>query len=397
MRLILFCCLFLYSLSTIAQPVNAKAEWRVATASPIVGDACIDAGNIYFGNEAGKVFCQALKNGKLIWEKQLPGAVRSKPAVVNGSLIINCNNGVLYELNKSTGEIIWEFSTKGEKQYDFWDYYRSSPVHVNGLIYFGSGDYHVYAIDAVTGKERWKFATGGIVHADPAIQNDMLYIGSYDGKFYALNATTGQQLWQFKTIGDRNFPRGEVQKAALVTNEAVIFGSRDYNIYALNKSNGIGLWNMKEIGSWITATPLLHKNNLFFGTSDTHAFYSSSAEDGTVKWKTPIPFRSYNTPLVADSLILAGCFNGMLYAFDVTTGKIHWQFQTDGSKKNYSTVYDANGHFRKDFVMYGDNKVTGAAEKKIFDLGAVLATPVQHNGMLYFGATDGTFYAVKQP
>lgn len=41
--------------------------------------------------------------------------------------------------------------------------------------------------------------------------------------------------------------------------------------------------------------------------------------------------------------------------------------------------------------------VEAAAEWRNRAAISVLATPVLHHGILYFGATDGNFYAVKQP
>src|SRR5205823_6681098 len=142
---------------------------------------------------------------------------------------------------------------------------------------------------------------------------DTLYIGSFDGNFYSINNSTGKLMWKFKTIGDRFFPKGEIQKAALVTVDAVYFGSRDYNLYALNKHTGEGLWDMKEYGSWIVATPLEKNDKLFFGTSDSHAFYSLNNFYGEQQWKTALPMRSYDTPVSFDTLIIAGCYNEYLY------------------------------------------------------------------------------------
>jgi len=241
----------------------------------------------------------------------------------------------------------------------------------------------------------WKHQTGGKITATPCIQQSNAYYGSEDGNVYCTSITTGKTIWKFKTIGDRFFPKGEIQKAALVTSDAVYFGSRDYNLYALNKSTGTGLWNMKEYGSWIIATPLEKEKRIFFGTSDSHAFYSLNNFYGEIQWKAALPLRSYNTPVGYDTLIFAGCFDGCIYGFGQSTGKIQWKFQTDGSKKNYATVYDSTGHFRKDFTIYGNDSTTVASEQKIMNLGAILSTPVIKEGILYCGSADGCLYAVK--
>lgn len=396
MRLLIPVFLFCFEICAHAQTSSGgKLLWKYQSAAGIIGGACAGGHNqLFFGDTTGNLYSLSVsgKTQKLL--AKLPAGILSTPAVAGNRLFVYCNNGILYSLDLKTGATVWQFNTGGEKQYDFWDYYRSSPLYADGLLYFGSGDQHIYAVEAATGKEKWKFKTGGIVHADPVLSNDTLYIGSYDGKMYALSAGSGQLIWEFKTVGDRYFPKGEIQKAALIAGDAVIAGSRDFNIYAISKSSGTCLWNRKEAGSWIIATPILHNGNIFYGTSDSHSFYSTSQEDGSTNWKVPIPFRSYNTPVVFDSRLFAGCFNGILYELDPASGKVLWQFSTVGKRKNGQTIFDASDQLRKDFKMYGNEEETARAERMIFNVGAILATPLLRDGVLYFGATDGYFYAL---
>jgi len=394
----IFCAFALWFIAIIplhAQTQTGKLVWRHKTGDRIIATPQLDDQNIYYGSTDGYVYCNDQKSGKLQWKVNLGNPIRSSAAIGDGKIFSGCEDGNIYALNAKTGAIEWAFKTKGEKVYDLWDYYRSSPCYHQGKIFVGSGDGNIYCINAADGKERWHFSTGGVVHADPVFDKDMLYIGSFDGYFYALDADNGRLLWKFKTIGDRYFPKGEIQKAALVTHDALYFGSRDFNLYALDKKTGTGLWNMKESGSWIIATPLEKDGKLFFGTSDSHVFYSLGSFSGETQWKTSIPLRSYDTPAAYDTLVFAGCYNGYVYGFGQKTGKITWSFQTDGSKKNYASVYDTDGHFRKDFSIYGDDATTQASEQKILDLGSILSAPVIKDGMVYFGSTDGNLYAVR--
>ena len=233
-------------------------------------------------------------------------------------------------------------------------------------------------------------------HADTVIVRDTLYIGSFDGFLYCINSLNGKLLWKFKTIGDRFFPKGEIQKAVLIKGDDLYFGSRDYNLYALNRITGTGLWNRKEAGSWIIATPFEKNGKLYYGTSDSHSFYAVNSFNGEVHWKKPLNMRVYGTAASFDTLIFSGCFNGFLYGFDEQTGKIAWNFQTMGSKEKYDSVYDTTGQFRKDFVMYSkDEKISLQAEQKILALGSIISSPVISDGVIYFASTDGNLYSVR--
>ncbi|WP_411030705.1 PQQ-binding-like beta-propeller repeat protein [Spongiimicrobium sp. 3-5] len=189
------------------------------------------------------------------------------------------------------------------------------------------------------------------------------------------------------------FPKGEVQKAALIDDGIVYFGSRDYNIYALDATTGTGNWNMKEPGGWVIATPTVYKENVYFGTSDGHAFYAMNKKSGKLLWKTPLAMRAYGAATVDNDIIYFGTFDGKLLGLDYASGKVKWEFQTDKSKQNYHTIYDETGHFKKGFQLYGPNYL--ATEKKIHALGSILSTPVIKEKVVYFGSSDGNYYAVK--
>lgn len=378
-----------------AQPRSGKELWRFQSGDKIMATPLLTEQYLYYGNMHGHVFCHRLEDGKLMWTAPLGKPVSATAGTGEGKVFVSCEDGKIYALDTANGRVLWTFATKGEKAYDLWDYYRSAPVYYKGNVFAGSGDGNIYCINASNGRKRWHFATNGIVHADPVIDNDTVYIGSFDGYFYALKADNGRLIWKFKTVGDRSFPLGEIQKAALVTGNALYFGSRDYNIYALDKKTGTGLWNMKERGSWVTATPFEKDGQLYFGTSDTHAFYSLGNLSGKIRWKTAIPMRSYTTPATSDTLIFAGCHNGMLYGFGQHSGEVKWRFQTAASNKHYATVYAPDGHFRKDFRLYGDDATNNAAEQLLYQLGAILSSPVVKNGVIYFGSTDGCMYAVR--
>ena len=373
-----------------------KVLWKFNTPGRIYSSPTIDGNLVFIGSGDHKLYALDKVTGKKAWEFKTGGTVHSTPAVRGNLVFVGSADGSLYALNKSTGKPVWIFKSEGEKSYDLWDYYLSSPRVAGNSIFWGSGDSHVYALESTTGVLKWKFKTGDAIHAAPTVDNGVVYIGSFDGRFYALDAESGQPVWKFQTVGDTYFPKGEIQQAAAVHDGVVYFGSRDYNIYALDTKTGRGKWNMKERGSWIVAPPLLFKDKVYFGTSDTHAFYCLSKEDGEVKWKLPLNMRVYGEAIIHENLVYFGCFNGKLYGVDHATGQVKWEFQTENSRKNYSSIFNDAGHFRDDFVLYGKTMSdTEKSENKIHALGAILSKPVIENQTIYFGSSDGSLYAVK--
>jgi outer membrane protein assembly factor BamB len=385
--------LLLYALTSISVFAQNDLLWRFPTDSAIYSTPVISGDHVYFGSSDTYLYSLTKSGGKLNWKFKTNGKVNSSVAATEKSVLFSSMDGKIYAVNKTNGALQWTFKTRGEQRYDLWDYYLSSPVVHNQVVYDGSGDSSIYALDAVNGKKIWQYKTNGIVHATPVIKDSTVFVGSYDGWFYALDSKNGNLRWKFKTVGDAYFPKGEIQKAAIIHKNTIYFGSRDFNIYALDLVTGTGRWNMKERGSWVIATPHFYNDNIYFGTSDTHRFYAMNAESGEIKWTLPINMRVYGTASSIGNQIIFGSFNGKIYFVDAETGQVNSTFQTPESKKSYAGLFDANDHLRKDVDLYGNEYLL--TEKKILALGSIVSSPVADNNMLYFGDTNGYFYALK--
>lgn len=386
---------FLFFLLFGSFPGHATDDtaWTFKTGGRVYSTPLIIGGAVYFGSGDQHFYALEKQTGVLKWSIKTEGPVHSSATVSGDLLYFGSADGALYAVDRNTGKLAWKFNSNGERMNGLWDYYQSSPAVVDELVYWGSGDGHLYAVDAASGALKWKFDTGDIVHASPVVSGDKVFIGGFDGHMYAFNKRDGSLDWKFKTVGASYFPKGEIQRAALVENDTVYFGSRDYNIYALDANTGRGKWNMKQPRGWIIATPVEHEGNIFFGTSDAHIFYSMNKESGEVNWTIPLNMRVYGSAVIYGDLVYFGTFDGKLLGVDQETGVTKWQFETPSSRKNYHTVYDENGHFKEGFVLYGADYQT--PERMIHSLGSILSSPVIDDGLIYFGSSDGHLYAVK--
>jgi len=390
-----FTFVFLLLVGIVSSPVKADLKWQFETDGRVYSTPLIAGDRIYFGSGDHRFYAVKKETGEQDWSFETGGAVHSSAAIKGDLLYFGSADGHLYALNKNSGELVWKFASGGERIYGLWDYYLSSPAVDNNTVYWGSGDGHLYAVDAATGDLRWKYDTGDIVHASPVIDEDKVYFGGFDGRMYAVAKDDGALAWVFRTVGATYFPKGEIQKAALVEDGVVYFGSRDYNIYALDAETGRGKWNLKQPRGWITATPVEYAGNVYFGTSDAHLFYSVDKNNGTVNWTIPLSMRVYGAATVDRGIVYFGTFDGKVLGVDHLTGETKWQFQTESSKRNYHSVFDEKGEFKEGFVLYGADNET--PEKMIHALGSVLSSPVIKDGVIYFGSSDGHLYSVRLP
>ncbi|WP_273565853.1 PQQ-binding-like beta-propeller repeat protein [Maribacter halichondriae] len=384
--------LFLVTLNLNVSYAQDDVLWKFQTNDKIYSSPIIDGDILFIGSGDNSLYAIDKNTGKKVWTFETGGAIHSTPLMLDNLIYFGSADGSLYALDKNNGNLVWKFDSEGEKMYDIWDYYLSSPSGEEETIYWGSGDGYLYAINSKIGQLNWKFQTNGIVHATPIIYNNNIYVGSFDGVFYCVNKENGTLVWKFKTVGSTYFPKGEIQKAALVKDEVVYFGSRDYNIYALDAKTGTGRWNMKQPRGWIIATPIEYKDNLYFGTSDAHIFYSMKKVDGIVNWTIPVNMRVYGTALAYNDNIYFGTFDGKVKGIDYLTGHKNWEFQTEQSKLNYYNVFNKEGEFKEGFELYGRD--FRKSEELILSLGSILSSPVIDNGIIYFGSSDGIVYAI---
>ena len=153
-------------------------------------------------------------NAAYLWQFSTGDKIRSSAAVSDGVLFSGSNNGYVYALNATTGQVIWQYFSGSQIE--------SSPAVANGVVYIGvlwdGGHGYVDALNATTGSLIWRYATNSGIESSPAVVNGIVYIGSYNGYVYALNATNGAYIWSLLT-------GGTVFSSPAVVNNVVYVGS----------------------------------------------------------------------------------------------------------------------------------------------------------------------------
>lgn len=386
-------------------------KWAFQTGGPVVSSPTVTDGVAYVGSDDKQLYAVDLATGKEKWKFATGGPVRSTPAVAAGLVYAGSYDGVFYAVDAATGKERWKFAMPGEKKFeakglhgclpraqimaDFWDLYLSSPAVVDGVVYVGCGDGNCYALDAATGQLRWKFETKGVVHSSPAVVDGAVYFGSWDTYLYAVDAKTGREKWKFKTGEDPvNFNQTGIQSSPTVVDGTVYFGCRDFNVYAVDAATGQERWKYKS--TWVNATPAVRDGTVYFGTSIPAFFIALDAATGKERYKFDAHVPVFSSPALAGGLAYFGSFSGIFYAVDVNDGRLAWQFQTEASAKLAPTYLAADGTINYPVVFksnfFEDMTRAGA---RLFELGAIVSSPVVDHGVVYVGSADGKLYAME--
>jgi outer membrane protein assembly factor BamB len=390
--------------------------WTFKTGGKIFSSPYIYKSVAFIGSEDQHLYAIDTRSGKLKWKFKTEGTVYSTATASNELVYFGSFDGHYYAVDIKTGEMRWSFRTGGEKWMggkgyfgmkpdtlqidDPWEFFLSSPVLAtvgnSSVLVFGSSDNNVYAVDALTGSLKWKFTTAGIVHSSPAIFNNTVYIGSWDTFLYAIDLSSGALKWKFKTGSDMGMTG--IQASPVVDHGLVYFGARDANFYALDANTGEVRWKYFADNSWVLSNAVSKNNTIYFGTSDSFLVIALDATTGEAKWKTKLHGYVYSTPFIDKAHLFVGDFTGELYMVNAGDGKIESSFLTaskkmDGPQKlNKGDLDFAKLAEGKDMAQYTTTKFV---MDELYNLGAIVSSPVVENDMLYFGAADGNLYAIK--
>jgi outer membrane protein assembly factor BamB len=156
------------------------------------------------------------------WEQDLGGKLTSV-VVANGRLYVsNVDNHTVYALDENTGKIVWQFTTGSKVD--------SPPSVEDGRVYFGSNDGWVYCVRATDGELIWRYRAAPQdrrlmafeqlesvwpVHGSVLVQNGTVFTVSgrsnyLDGglRFIKLDAASGSKLAE-TIIDDRDPETGK--------------------------------------------------------------------------------------------------------------------------------------------------------------------------------------------
>lgn len=333
---------------------NKKVIWRKLTNAPIISTPAIGNINgvdvVFFGSSDRTLYAYVAYTGRLLWTKELilpspslgevyvesPCIVKDKIYVsvfaFDKSLPNNKQTGMLFILNKETGEIL--------KKIQIVPGFINSPVGFN----FDNKDFLILTtrkglikcidVSLIEIKTVWEYQMPHEVLGTPVIttktKTPTLYLGSKFGNFVAINALNGKIVWK-KNTGDW------IDNSAcigLVKDKLTVFvGSYDYNLYAFSAESGDLLWK-KGLGGEVYSAPCflnLNKkpvvavsaldNHLYLIDAETGqivtAFFTGNPiwdkiSKGSEAFSSPVAIESEN-----NSALIFGSFNDTVYTIPI--------------------------------------------------------------------------------
>jgi outer membrane protein assembly factor BamB len=385
-------------------PAGENLAWKAAVggrSSPVVfGD------RLYLQTSSGsgptlqeRLMAFNADTGKLLWEHKYnlytsdvpPHRIAwASPAVDpdSGNVFAFSGNGLLMSLSPA-GKLLWERSLAEE--FGMWTTHGgrvSSPVIdgqqviVSGLMFLWgqhSGGAHRYvSFDKSSGRALWLTAPEGrptdTIYANPFIADvggtRTFFSGGSDGAMHAIKAATGESIWNWRVS-----QRG-LNTAALLLGPDVIVTHSEENL------------GTSEMGM-VAAVPAASKGAL---------------TDKDARWLVRGVQAGYASPVSDGERLYVLDNGGVLFAFDVKTGKQLWH-QALGTIAKASPVLadgklyigtentgDAGGKFyiirpHADRAEILDQDWLGSPQKS----EQIIASPIVARGRIYVTSMDGLY------
>ena len=292
--------------------------WESSVGRTFASPAVVE-GRVYVATDKSGLQVLSLDNGESLGTFSLGESWWTSPVVAGDTVYTISAEGTVVALDRMRLKRLWKQDLNG--------LITSSPIVNEGALFVGSRNGAVYALDADTGDELWKFQTGGEISSSPALANGLVIIGSGDRNLYALDATTGEEKWSAPT-------GGAVDSSPTVGGPDVIVGSFDGCLYSMALADGKINWRC-ELGGWVHSSPALDDQTAFVGTvnirrDEIPSFNWIGRQTGEIKGQFEMPAPVYSSPTIWDEVVLVGCRDGRLYAFDRQMSQTQplWTYKT---------------------------------------------------------------------
>jgi outer membrane protein assembly factor BamB len=295
--------------------------------------------------------------------------VQANPLVINGIVYVETSFGVLTALNASTGQGIWTFEVNVTKALEEpWTQNRGiqrSITYHNGNIFIQAIDCTIYGLDAVTGKVnvdlpdtckdipgnegRYYGEEAPVFYKDIAIVSGSSGFGQSRGFVRAYDLNTGKMLWQwfssppmkYGATLDVDWAKGNIDPYPNdwvgPHNTSLGAGAAVRTVGAVDEEHGIVYFGT---GPPVARTLGVHGHPPLTDIPGPDLYSNSvvalDASTGELLWYYQIDQHDVHRQGIYASIILtdidvggvktrvvmAPSFQGFVYVFDATTGKL---------------------------------------------------------------------------
>lgn len=354
-------------------PINGPAllqTWIYKDTANISTPPLSCGNRVYQALNSRRVVCIEKLSGTELWEFKETSNFPVSSMAINQetqSLVVTTGGQIertstLYCLDASTGGVRWQWTagTDGSVGQISTGATIVNQPGIPLMVIFGVDRGAIIALDLKSGARIWGMGLNGALYTDPVVAENKIFALNDDGLLNILKLENGQMLQQVQIDDKTSF---EFMNTPAYAAGFLIIASR-------SKVNG-------EKGK----------------------VYALDTATGTIIWKTFAFDQFYKSgpsilfpPTYKDYQVIIGSDTGILYSFDLKTGRMNWSvrmvfpFLTDIVVSGKYILFGGANTF---YVCNGE---TGDVVFKQ-TLGMITGHPVVDEGMVYVATNDSNLYA----
>lgn len=279
----------------------------------IAGGLSAAYGNLYFGSENGLVYAVSQSEGELLWTQEVAGEVLAAPAVDEGKVVVHTSSGNLIALDSDTGAQVWQLRNE---QPSLTLRSQATPVTAGGAVLYGRADGRLGVAMLATGQPvrdtRIASPRGATelermvdVASKPVILGDILFNIAYNGQLTAHQLVSGQELWKRQYQGSQD----------LSTDGRLLYisDSRSH-LFAVDARSGMEVWSNTELENRQLTASAVFGDYVVAGDVEGYLYWFDR-QSGALKSMQRIDSDGlYIAPLVVDDTLYIQSRSGKLVA-----------------------------------------------------------------------------------
>ncbi|KXX71913.1 PQQ-binding-like beta-propeller repeat protein [Flammeovirga sp. SJP92] len=336
--------------------------------------------------------------GLLNTQKELPNAgsgfmINSAPVKGKNEIVFSVYYTGMYSVSLKTGELLWASS----------DHSLFTCGTSNQIIYFSAKKNAIISKNISDGKVNWEYKfevkeEGAYVSAN----ENIVVFATFDGKIYSLNSKTGKVNWikddkQQKIEGVYGFSGLTKSSITLCTwsqenGQNFILTNLDYdgNVKWSKTFKG---WKKQEFGQ-IASKPLI-ENDIIYVSTGTNIMYAINITSGEIEWEYKIKDNQpiYCTPYKVGNRLYFNTRND-LFCYDVNKKELIWEETSGVQYDHYSSPIIID-----DVVLYSSsrglktrNALTGEIiEGYLPPYLTLMTAAIKHKDLLILPSQEGLF------
>jgi YD repeat-containing protein len=281
-----------------------------------------------------------------LWVHNGSGLLEFPPVMYGDRIFQLADNGVLSAINKHTGNDFWS------RQLGVLS--ASSPAVVDHTVYVtllvrGSHTHggRVVALNFFNGSIRWSRNLPSASESSPLVDHGELFFGSQNGTVYALNAHNGSVLWTYHAAG-------AVKASPTLKGGVLYFGDYSGHLQAISERDGHRIWVSGSGGALLGSgtfysTAAVIYGRVFLGNTDGRV-YAYDASSGRLDWAYQTGAYVYASPAVTNApglgpTIYLGSYDGRFYALNARSGHVEWSYDAHGRISGSATIIGRTVYF----------------------------------------------------